>query len=135
RAKKRTKKYIETLKELLIIMQRKLNRLHKCHEISASLAQEKELTSILEKAKDFHSIKIEIDPKQRDSQGGSSLETSTKKAPKGETKNISLDFFNEGKSIQEIADIRGLTEGTIINHLLFFIGKGVEAEQLIDLKK
>ena len=130
-AKKRTKKYIENLNELLVIAYRKLSRLKKCYEISSALASENELSGILEKAKDFHTIKVEIDG----SQESSSEKPASKKTPKGETKKISLGFFNEGKSIKEIAKIRGLTEGTITNHLISFIGIGVEAEQLIDIKK
>src|SRR5690606_32855882 len=61
-AKKRTKKYVEDLKELLVAAYRKISRLQKCIEISSALAQENELPSILEKAKDFHTIKVEIDP-------------------------------------------------------------------------
>src|SRR5690606_18289874 len=134
-AKKRTKKYVEDLKELLVAAYRKISRLQKCIEISSALAQENELPSILEKAKDFHTIKVEIDSKQTDSQKESSNVLSTKKASRGETKNISLAFFSEGKTIHEIANIRGLTAGTITNHLLSFIGNGVEVEQLIDLQK
>lgn len=132
-AKKRTKKYLENLKELLVIAYRKLSRLQKCHEISSALAEKNELSSILEKAKDFHTIKIEMDSTQVGSQKDSLSEP--KKSPRGETKKMSLSFFNEGKSIQEIAELRGLTEGTITNHLVSFIGKGVEADLLIDANK
>ena len=134
-AKKRTKKYIENLKELLVLAYRKLSRLQKCYEISSALANENEFSSILERAKDFHTIKVEIDSSQSDIDGDCSTETSPKKKPKGETKNISLSFFKEGKRIQEIAKLRGLTEGTITNHLVSYIGNGVEAEQLMDIKR
>lgn len=124
-AKKRTKKYIETLKSLLVDSYRKLSRLKKCKEISEALAKNTDISTILNHAKDFHSIGITI--KQ-------SVEEVTKTA-KGETKNISLSFFREGKNIKEIAELRGFTEGTIINHLASFIGSEVQAEQLMDTEK
>src|SRR5690606_14570596 len=124
-AKKRTKKYIETLKGLLVGNYRKLNRLKKCKEISSALAKDTDISAILKQAKEFHSIGITID------QG---VEEVTK-ATKGETKNISLAFFQEGKNIQEIAEIRGFTEGTIVNHLASFIGNEVDAKQLINAEK
>ncbi|TCK83356.1 helix-turn-helix domain-containing protein [Albibacterium bauzanense] len=124
-AKKRTKKYIETLKALLVDNYRKLSRLKKCQEISVALAKDTDISTILNQANEFHSIGITVDQ---------SVEKVTK-ATKGETKNISLTFFQEGKSIEEIAKIRGFTEGTIINHLASFIGTEVQAEQLMDAKK
>lgn len=124
-AKKRTKKYIETLKSLLVDNYRKLNRLKKCKEISAALAKNTDFSAILNQANEFHSIGITVDQE---------VEKATK-TTKGETKNISLTFFQEGKSIQEIAKIRGFTEGTIINHLATFIGAEIQAEQLMDPNK
>jgi len=124
-AKKRTKKYIETLKGLLVDNYRKLSRLKKCKEISAALAKDADIATILNQANEIHSISITVDQAVE----------KTPKATKGETKNISLRFFQEGKSIKEIAEIRGFTEGTIVNHLASFIGSEVQAEQLIDPKK
>ena len=53
--------------------------------------------------------------------------TSNKKksSPKGSTRTISLDMFNEGKSIAEIAKERGLVKTTIESHLTFFVEEGL----------
>jgi len=48
-----------------------------------------------------------------------------KTAPaKGTTRTISLDMFNKGNSIAEIAKERGLVESTIETHLSFFVEEG-----------
>ena len=47
-----------------------------------------------------------------------------KNIPKGSTRTISLDMFNEGKSIAEIAKERGFVNSTIEGHLIFFVEEG-----------
>ncbi|WP_193743980.1 helix-turn-helix domain-containing protein [Algibacter lectus] len=46
------------------------------------------------------------------------------KAPKVDTKKVSLDLFKSGKSIDEIEDERELTRTTILRHLSHFIDSG-----------
>ena len=46
------------------------------------------------------------------------------KPPKPDTKQVSLDLFNTGKTVAEIAVLRGLTAGTIETHLAHFIASG-----------
>ncbi|MFK7807789.1 MAG: helix-turn-helix domain-containing protein [Saprospiraceae bacterium] len=60
-----------------------------------------------------------------------------KKAPtKTPTKQVSFDLFKAGKTVLEIAKERGLVEGTIENHLAFFITTGeVHVHELIDKVK
>jgi uncharacterized protein YpbB len=48
----------------------------------------------------------------------------TRQAPPANTKEISLEMFNEGASIAQIAKKRALTQSTIEGHLAFFIQKG-----------
>lgn len=43
---------------------------------------------------------------------------------KKDTKQISYELFQQGKSIEEIADTRGLVRGTIESHLAHFVGLG-----------
>ncbi len=58
------------------------------------------------------------------------------KPPKINTKQISLDMFKEGKSIDEIAKERGLKKDTINGHIAFYISKGVVSiDKLVELKK
>ncbi|UMB61362.1 HRDC domain-containing protein [Lutibacter sp. A80] len=56
----------------------------------------------------------------------------SRKKKKGSSKKISLELFKSGKTIQEIADERGLTAETITTHLASFIpSKEVEITDLI----
>src|SRR5690606_25288430 len=57
-AKKRTKKYIESLKSLLVDNYRKLSHLKKCKEISTTLARYTDLATNLNQEKRFHVISI-----------------------------------------------------------------------------
>lgn len=142
-AKKRTKKYIQQCKALLIDCYRKLDRLKKCRSLSKALLEEMEIDDLLEQVKDFHSIHLDMVVKEKhssvltDGALGANNPASSKssKVPKGQTKLISLQFFTEGKTIKEIATLRGLTENTITNHLISFIGSEIDVEQLIDTAK
>ncbi len=58
------------------------------------------------------------------------------KAPKGRTKNISLEMFQTGKTPQQIAKERELTTNTILTHLVSFIPTGeVAPNKLIEPKR
>jgi len=118
--KKRSKKYGEELADLAVIAQRKLHRLRKCRDLSLALTKESSLSELLNRAGDFHQISVDI-----------KMGAPVPKKQKGETKRISLALFQEGKSVAEIARERSLTESTITNHLLEFIGQGVEASDLV----
>ena len=58
------------------------------------------------------------------------------KAPKGQTKLISLEMFQAGKTPQQIADERELNVNTILTHLSSFVATGeIEANALIPDEK
>ena len=62
--------------------------------------------------------------------------TSTKKEPKPDTKKVSLEMFQSGKTIDEIAKERGLTETTIAGHLAHFVKLGeLDVLQLLSKEK
>lgn len=55
---------------------------------------------------------------------------------KPDTKQLSYDLYQSGKSIDEIADARGLTKGTIETHLEHYIMKGdLDFDQFIGKEK
>jgi hypothetical protein len=55
--------------------------------------------------------------------------------PKLNTREVSLQAFRAGRSIQEIATERNLTEGTIFGHLTKFVAQGdLPAEEILDEK-
>ena len=125
--KKRTKRYVEELKDLLIDFKRKREQLRQCAAITEALAKGDALRDVMAKADGLTNIAVDI------------LEMPdapvSRKAVKGETKRISFELFKSGKSLDEIAVERSLTKGTVIGHLTDFIGKGVDATQLMDAAK
>ena len=61
---------------------------------------------------------------------------SHKKTSSKDTKQISFDLFNRGKSIPEIAKERGLVESTIQSHLCFFVATGqLDINKLLSSEK
>lgn len=63
-------------------------------------------------------------------------ETLEKKAPKVDTKTHSFELFQAGKTLDEIAEERGLTRNTIEGHLAHFVGLGeLDIFSLMDKEK
>lgn len=59
-----------------------------------------------------------------------------KKEAKSPSSQISYELFKQGKTVEEVAIDRGLTENTIIGHLTQFVAKGeLEVTRLMDQKK
>lgn len=121
--KKRTKKYVEELKSILLDLRRKKEQLTHCLTIADILTGEGDLTAQVEhvrkkgRVKDAAVKAVEDDDKPKD------------------TKTISLDMFLDGHSVADIAQKRGMVEGTIFGHLINFVGQEVEAEDLIEPAK
>lgn len=58
------------------------------------------------------------------------------KKPKEDTKQMSYDLYKSGKSVAEVAKARGLTEGTILNHLITYVATGMlPATDFVEEKK
>ncbi len=58
------------------------------------------------------------------------------KKTKVDTKRVSFELFQSGKSLEEIARVRALTENTIENHLAHYVKLGeLEVTKLIDRQK
>ncbi|HWK56888.1 MAG TPA: helix-turn-helix domain-containing protein [Parapedobacter sp.] len=125
--KKRTKKYVAELKGLLVDFKRKREQLRQCAVITEALVKGDALQDVMIKTEALTTIAIAPEELSAAPAAG--------KPVKGATKQISFDLFQSGKTIEEIAEERGLTRGTIIGHLTDFIGKGVAAHQLMDADK
>src|SRR5690606_33889322 len=52
-----------------------------------------------------------------------------------DTEQITLDMYQDGMDIAQIAQKRGMVEGTVYGHLIHYVGSEIEAEELIDLNK
>ena len=65
-------------------------------------------------------------------QTGEKPASKTKKAPKGESQEITLQLHREGHSIEDIAQMRGITPGTVETHLGICIAAGkLQVEELL----
>lgn len=115
KVKKRTKKYISTLKSILLDFKRKHEQLKHSQTIAEALNKSSdELTEeLLQWNKPKDDLVKEVDEKEKD------------------TKQVSLDMFMDGMEIEEIAAKRDMVVGTIYGHLINFIGSDIEASDLI----
>lgn len=113
--KKRTKKYISSLKSILLDFKRKHEQLKHSQTIAEALNKSSdELTEeLLKWNKPKENLEKEVEEKEKD------------------TKQISLDMFMDGMDIEEIATKRDMVIGTIYGHLINFIGSDIEATDLM----
>lgn len=119
--RKRTKKYIQEVKALLLDFKRKYEVLKHCLTIAEALTKEQVLDDMplqINVVKD-ESVKLAEDDS----------------AEEKDTKQITLDMYQDGMDIAQIAVKRGMVEGTVYGHLIHFVGSEIEAEELIDDKK
>ncbi|MFD1768391.1 helix-turn-helix domain-containing protein [Sphingobacterium suaedae] len=123
KVKKRTKKYIEELRSLLLDFKRKKEQLTHCLTIADILTHEGDLSQLVqaasqpEKAKDSTIKEIDEENVAKD------------------TKAMTLDLFLDGFNIEEIAQKRNMVAGTIYGHLIHYVGAEVEATDLIEQEK
>lgn len=119
--RKRTKKYIQEVKALLLDFKRKYEVLKHCLTIAEALTKEQVLDDLplqINVVKD-ESVKVADDDVNEEK----------------DTKQITLDMYQDGVDIEQIAQKRGMVEGTVYGHLIHYVGAEIEAEELIDLKK
>ncbi len=121
KVRKRTKKYIQELKALLLDFKRKYEVLQHCLTIAKALTKDESLEDI-----DLKITKI------KDETVNSSPDVAEKEP---DTKEVTLAMYQDGFDIAQIAVKRGLVEGTIYGHLIHFVGEDIDAEDLIDKRK
>lgn len=114
--KQRTKKYLGALRELALLPDRKKVELQACLAITSGLTREEEVGRLLQ----------EVEEQKLAGRARQEIPVTSKpeKAPKGETRRITLQLFREGKSIADIVTARGLVYATIESHLASFIPTG-----------
>lgn len=113
KVKTRTKKYVKSLQELMLTFERKKLQVMQTAGITEALAQSLNMQEIMDRVSRMHAP-IEIALPQ---------EAVTKTAV-GDSKKITLEMFQAGKSIADIATERGMVRGTIEGHLSEFIATG-----------
>lgn len=121
--RKRTKKYIDELKALLLDYKRKREQLQHCLLIAETLSKREDFqTAMLD-------VTAQVKTKEKEELATQSSEEDG--AKKLDTKDISLEMFKDGMTISDIAVKRGMVAGTIYGHLINFVGTAVEATELI----
>ncbi len=119
--RKRTKKYIQELKTILLDFKRKYEVLQHCLTIANALTKDENLEEISlnpSKVKD-ETVKTVDDVPEKEM----------------DTKDVTLSMYQDGLDIAQIAVKRGLVEGTVYGHLIHFVGEEIEAEELIEKVK
>jgi len=125
--RKRTKKYIDELKALLLDYKRKREQVQHCLLIADTLSKREDFqTAMLD-------VAASVKTKEKDELAAQSADEEGPK--KLDTKEISLEMFKDGMSIADIAVKRGMVAGTIYGHLINFVGTEVEATELIEQEK
>ena len=115
--KAKTKKYIKDLHVLQTVLNRKKLQIQQTVHVTTGLAKGLDAASLLQIVAESRKTTPAAEPE-------ASAKIEVPKAPKGQTKNVSLQLFRQGKSIAEIAAERGLSPNTIETHLSLFILTG-----------
>lgn len=116
RLKQRSRKYPALLRELLLSPGRKKQQLHEAVAITEGLMRGIPVSELLQG--------VDEQKKSHQVQEEAAEEKVPAKAPKGETKRITLQMFKEGDNIAAIAQKRDLAVSTIESHLASFITSG-----------
>lgn len=120
KVKKRTKKYVTLLKGLLLDFKRKFEQLK--HSLTIAEALTKSNDQVSEELLTWAKPKDDL-PKESENE------------KEKDTKSITLEMFQDGMEIAEIAEKRNMIVGTIYGHLINFMGTDLEATDLMTEKE
>lgn len=108
---RRVKKYLEEMHELLVDCEHKIMEIEQSAALAGGLAKGENQTALLDTRSET----------QRKTEFSAPPKITKTKAKKGESLRVTLGYFKQGKSPEEIAEIRGLTQGTVESHLISFV--------------
>jgi len=122
---KQVKTYLTELLELEILIYEQLKKIHKSKALLEAIIDGKEFSKADTDAL-LNVVEREAQLKKAITLKGMALKVKTatekkKKEPKPDTKLLSFELYNEGKTLNEIAKERGLSQGTIEGHLAYYI--------------
>jgi hypothetical protein len=118
KVKSKTKKYIKELLLLQVDIERKKKGLQEALQIADSLHKSVTMTELLKM------VEAQQKPKIIELTDISGKKEKKGKSVKGESSHLSLQMYEEGKTMEEIAAERGLALSTIEGHLIQFISTG-----------
>lgn len=133
---KQIKTYLTELLELEIVIYEQLKKIIKSKALLQAIIEGKEFSKadtdkLLNTAARAAQLQKAINLK------GTIVKVKTaaekkKKEPKIDTKSVSFDLYNEGKTIAEIAKERGFSVGTIEGHLAYYVStQQLDVEKLV----
>jgi len=122
---KQIKTYLTELLELEIVIYEQLKKIHKSKALLQAIIDGKEFSKADTDAL-LNAVEREAQLKKAITLKGMSLKVRTatekkKKEPRPDTKLLSFELYNEGKTLAEIAKERGLSLGTIEGHLAYYV--------------
>ncbi|MCX2495548.1 helix-turn-helix domain-containing protein [Pedobacter sp. PF22-3] len=122
---KQVKTYLTELLELEIVIYEQLKKIHKSKALLEAIIDGKEFSKADTDAL-LNVVEREAQLKKAITLKGMALKVKTamekkKKEPKPDTKLLSFELYNEGKTLTEIAKERGLSQGTIEGHLAYYV--------------
>jgi len=122
---KQVKTYLTELLELEIVIYEQLKKIHKSKALLEAIIDGKEFNKADMDAL-LNVVEREAQLKKAITLKGMALKVRTaaekkKKEPKPDTKLLSFELYNEGKTLAEIAKERGLSLGTIEGHLAYYV--------------
>ncbi|WP_269416968.1 helix-turn-helix domain-containing protein [Pedobacter rhodius] len=131
---KQIKTYLTELLELEIVIYEQLKKIIKSKALLQAIIDGKEFSKadtdkLLNTAAREAQLQKAINLKGMAVKVRSAAEKK-KKEPKIDTKSVSFDLYNQGKSLEEIAKERGFSVGTIEGHLAYYV-----STQQIDVSK
>jgi len=131
---KQIKTYLTELLELEIVIYEQLKKIHKSKALLQAIIDGKEFSKADTDAL-LNTVEREEQLKKAITLKGMALKVRTatekqKKEPKPDTKLLSFELYEQGKTLAEIAKERGLSLGTIEGHLAYYV-----STQQLDVNK
>ena len=131
---KQIKTYLTELLELEIVIYEQLKKIHKSKALLQAIIDGKEFSKADTDAL-LNTVEREAQLQKAITLKGMALKVKTavekkKKEPKADTKWVSFELYDQGKTLAEIARERGLSLGTIEGHLAYYV-----STQQIDVSK
>lgn len=121
------KKYMRDVHELIALARQKQFLLEEMALLTKGLADDKKLPYLL--------TEMAKRKKKQQQVAEEEIEKVTKKKVKGESQLLSLSMYQEGKTIDQIAEERSLNQTTIEGHLMSFIGTKFSLDEFISHEK
>lgn len=132
----RTKTYVTAMEEIDQLLMLKLVEVHNAAYITEQILLDKEVDLKLSGQERVQAerksmvLEIEAWAKTNPKKGGNKTGKKKKsdgpaKPAKGETYQVTLGMIKDGMTVEQIAEKRGMTEGTIEGHISRFISEGV----------